>query len=274
MRLLVRLVFPVCLALLGLSIEARARPLIQVQAGGWGAASTQDIEAVLNSVADVVIAHFPGHASSRILVGYSNAGPRVLQQKTSGGAYQVLLDVSDARWDQFAYQFSHELCHIVSNFEQRDVGAEPGSRSHQWFEETLCEVLSLVTLNRLSLSWQNSPPRAGWADYAPAFHRYAERLLADEHRRMPTQVSMASWYRENQQALQIDPYLRRKNEAAAAALLRLFESNPDGVSSLGYLNVARPAQSSFAAYLASWYDCCPESQRAFVQQLIAIFGEA
>src|SRR5258708_3552977 len=172
MRLLLRLVFPVCLALLGLSIGARARPLIQVQAGGWGAASTQDIEAVLNSVADVVIAHFPRHASSRILVGYSNAGPRVLQRKTSDGAFQVLLDVSDARWDQFAYQFSHELCHIVSNFEQRDVGAEPGSRSHQWFEEPLCEVLSLVTLNPLSLTWQNSPPPALWPDSPPPLPRH------------------------------------------------------------------------------------------------------
>src|SRR5712664_2328094 len=157
MRPFLRFVLPVWLALICLSTAVEARPSIRVQAGGWGAAGTQDIEAVLNSVADALMPSFPDHASARIVVAFSNAGPRVLQPKTSDGAYQVLLNVSDARWDQFAYQFSHELCHIVSNFEQRDVGAEPGSRSHQWFEETLCEVLSLVTLNRLSLSWQNSP---------------------------------------------------------------------------------------------------------------------
>jgi len=274
MRPFLRFVLPVWLALICLSTAVEARPSIRVQAGGWGAAGTQDIEAVLNSVADALMPSFPDHASARIVVAFSNAGPRVLQPKTSDGAYQVLLNVSDARWDQFAYQFSHELCHIVSNFEHRDIGATPGLRSHQWFEETLCEVVSVVTLNRLASSWQSSPPRAGWAEYAPAFRRYAERLLASDHRRMPMQMSMASWYRENERSLEADPYVRQKNEAAATALLKLFESNPGSLASLGYLNAETTTQRSFAAYLASWYDCCPESQRPFVRQLISIFTEA
>jgi hypothetical protein len=84
----------------------------------------------------------------------------------------VLLNVSGARWDQFAYQFFHELCHIVTSFERREIGA-PRSRSYQWFEETVCEVVSLIALNRLATSWKESPPHAGWSDYAPAFGRYA-----------------------------------------------------------------------------------------------------
>lgn len=274
MRLFLRFLLPAWLALMCLPTAVEARPSIRVQAGAWGAVSTQDIEAVLNSVADVLMPHFPSHASARIAVAFSNAGPRVLGQKSSDGAYQVLLNVTDARWDQFAYQFSHELCHIVSNFEHRDIGAAPGLRSHQWFEETLCEVVSLVTLNRLASSWQESPPHAGWASYAPAFRRYAERLLASDHRQMPAQISMAAWYRENQRSLESDPYLRQKNESAATALLTLFESSPASLAAIGYLNVETPPHGGFAAYLASWYDCCPESQRPFVRQLMAIFAEA
>ena len=272
MRILLRFVLPVWLALI--SVQADAGPSIQVKPGGWGAVSTQDIETVLNSVTDVLIPYFPSHASARIAVAFSSAGPRVLGSKSSDGAYQVLLNVTDARWDQFAYQFSHELCHIVSNFEHRDIGATPGLRSHQWFEETLCEVVSLVTLNRLASSWKDSPPHAGWAGYAPAFRRYAERLLASDHRRMPPQVSMVAWYRANQRALESDPYLRQKNESAATALLKLFESSPASLAAIGYLNVATPPRGSFSAYLASWYDCCPESQRPFVRQLMEIFAEA
>jgi hypothetical protein len=269
-----RFVLPVWLALICLSSAVEARPSIRVQTGGWGAVSTQDIEAVLNSVADVLMPSFPDHASARIVVAYSNAGPRVLRQKTSDGAYQVLLNVSDARWDQFAYQFSHELCHIVSNFEHRDIGATPGLRSHQWFEETVCEVISILTLNRLSASWAQSPPHAGWAAYAPAFRRYAERLLASDHRAISPATSMAAWYRENRRSLESDPYLRQKNESAATVLLKLFESEPANLAAIGYLNVEARPQTSFAEYLASWYDCCPEAQRPFVRQLIAIFAQA
>lgn len=272
MRIFLRFVLPVWLALI--SVQVDARPSIQVKAGGWGEASTQGIQAVLNSVAEVLIPHFPSHASARIVVAFSNGGPRVLGEKTFDGAYQVLLNVTDARWDQFAYQFSHELCHIVSNFERRDIGATPGLRGHQWFEETVCEVVSVVALNRLSVSWKESPPHEGWAGYAPAFRRYAERLLASDHRTISPAMSMAAWYRENQRSLESDPYLRQKNEAAATALLRLFESNPANLAAIGYLNVEAYSPASFVDYLASWYDCCPEAQRPFVRQLIAIFAEA
>ena len=269
-RILLRFLPSVLLALV--SVAAEARPSIRVQPGGWGAASTQDIETVLNSVAGVVIPQFPNHASARIAVAFSDSGPRVLAEKTSDGAYQVLLNVSGARWDQFAYQFSHELCHIVTNFEHREIGS-PGSRSHQWFEETVCEVVSLAALNRLATSWKESPPHAGWSDYAPAFRRYAERLLASGHRTISPATSMAAWYRENRRSLERDPYLRGKNEAAAMALLKLFEADPDNLAAIAYMNESRE-HGSFSAYLASWRDCCPEPRRAFVERLIAIFAEA
>jgi hypothetical protein len=269
-RIFLRFVLLVLLAVV--SIAAEARPSIRVQPGGWGNASTQDIETVLTSVADVLIPQFPNHASARIAVAFSGSGPRVLAEKTSDGAYQVLLNVRGARWDQFAYQFSHELCHIVTNFEHREIGA-PGSRSHQWFEETVCEVVSLVALNRLAARWNESPPHAGWSDYASAFRRYAERLLASDHRVISPATSMAMWYRENQRSLESDPYLREKNEAAATVLLRLFEADPDNLAAIAYMNETRE-RGSFAAYLASWYDCCPEPQRSLVRQLIAVFAQS
>ena len=71
----------------------------------------RDIDSVLNSVAYILAPHFPRHASARVLVGYSETGPRVLSRKPSDGAHVVLLNVQDRRWDQFAYQFSHELPH-------------------------------------------------------------------------------------------------------------------------------------------------------------------
>lgn len=256
------------------STQGDLRPSIRVQADDWGAASVPDIESVLHTVADVLLPSFPRQASVRIVVAFSEAGPRVLAEKSPGGAHQVLLNVRDTRWDQFAYQFAHELCHIVSNYDHREIGPSPASRGHQWFEETLCEVVSLVALDRLASSWKASPPHAGWEVYAPAFRQYADRLLEDEHRHLAPATSVAAWYRENENRLESNPYLREKNALAAIALLELFQRKPDSLEAIGFLNLESPSQEGFAAYLASWYKRCPESHRPFVLQLMSLFAAA
>lgn len=245
---------------------------IHVQAGDWGDASVRDIQAVLGSVADVLAPHFPRHASARVVVAYSKAGPRVLARKSSDGAHVVLLNVQDRRWDQFAYQFSHELCHIFSNYDQRPIGDDPASRGHQWFEETLCEAVSLITLKRVAAAWKTSPPHAGWEAYAPAFREYAARLLSGEHRRMQSQESLGAWYVRHQVALEGNPYIRDKNEQLATSLVDLFESTPGSLEAVGYLNVETPSEQGFAAYLAAWLDCCPPEHRPFVGRLIALLS--
>ena len=246
---------------------ASAAPSIRVQAGDWGAARVDDIRAVLASVAEVVLPDFPNYGSVRIEVRASRSGPRVLEEKTADGAYQVELDVRDARWDQFAYQFSHELCHIVSNYDRREIAARP----HQWVEETLCEVVSIVTLKRLAAKWQESPPHASWAWYAPAFTRYAERLTHAGHRSLPAHSSLHAWYQENERALESNPYARDKNELAAASFLGLFEAQ-GGLQAIGYLNLEPGSRQDLATYLSAWQDCCPEAHRPLVERLISLLG--
>jgi hypothetical protein len=278
MRVLLKLIgsAAICLAasLTSASTQESGRPSIQVQPGNWGTASVQDIETVLTSVADVLLPYFPRHASVRIVVGFSNGGPRVLAEKSPDGAHRVLLNVQDTRWDQFAYQFSHEFCHILSNYDHREIGRGTAARSHQWFEETLCEVVSIVTLNRLASSWKESSPYAGWEHYAPAFREYAQRLLSNKHRQLPSAMTIAKWYDENERPLESDPYFRERNELVATSLLELFETTPGSLEAIGYLNLEAPSQKAFAAYLASWYACCPELHRPFVLRLMSLFARA
>lgn len=250
------------------------RMAIHVQIGDWGTAQTQDIEKVLGSVADVLLPYFSQRASDRIVVQYSRQGPQVLFEKSGGGAYRVFLSVQDTRWDQFAYQFSHELCHIFTNFEHREPGRDGSIRGHQWFEETLCEAVSLFALNRLASTWERSPPFPGWNDYAPTFRDYARRLLSAEHRRLPPNESIAAWYRENREDLGRNPYLREKNEQLAVRLLPLLENAPGSLKSIAYLNLEKSiSPGSFKAYLESWYRCCPEEYRPFISQVITLFEE-
>jgi hypothetical protein len=246
---------------------------IQVQPGDWGNAHVEDIQAVLGSVAAVLEPYFPRHSASRVVVSASNTGPQVLARKSADGAHLVLLNVRDRRWDQFAYQFAHELCHIFSNYDQRPIG-DAASREHQWFEETLCEMVSLVALKRLAVRWQDSPPRAGWEDYAPAFREYAERLLSAQHRRVPAHQSPSAWFAHHRVVLENNPYQRDKNELLASSLLELLESTPGSMEAIGYLNLEAPSKPGFSGYLAAWYDCCPEQHRPFVRRVMRFFGAA
>ena len=261
----VRLIL-VLVSSLWLASAPASQPSIRVEAGDWGTASAQDIEAVLRSVAAVMLPEFPRQAGVRVVVRASTAGPRVLAMKSSDGEHQVLLNVRDPRWDQFAYQFSHELCHIVSNYDEREIDA---ARSHQWFEEAVCEAVSIVTLQRLTVRWQEAPPHAGWASYAPAFAEYAQQLMNSQHRYLLAGTSLAAWYRQHEDEMERDPYLRQKNELIATALLDLFQTA--GLQAVGYLNVDTHDAHGFAGYLEAWYDCCPEAQRPLVRRVIELF---
>lgn len=136
----------------------------------------------------------------------------------------------------------------------------------------MCETVSLVALNRLAATWKTSPPHSGWESYAPAFSEYAARLIGGEHRRAMPHESLAGWYGANRAALEVNPYLRAMNEKVATVLLELLESSPEALGAIGYLNAEAAQNQGFAAYLAAWYDCCPEQHRPFVRRLMDLFS--
>lgn len=266
----------VALMATSLAVAAEVVPVpgaieIRVEAGDWGEVAPRDIEAVLTSVAESLLPSFPQHSAGRIAVAFSAAGPSVLLERSATGAHRVFLKVQDARWDQFTYQFSHELCHIFTHHEHREIAPGVVARDHQWFEETLCEAVSLIALERMAVRWEHSPLHPGWQDYAPAFREYAQHLRDQQHRRLRPNETLGQWFAANREALERNPYRREKNELLAMKLLPLLEAVPDNLEAIGYLNAERSAPAgSFGTYLESWYSCCPPRHRAFVVQIMAL----
>jgi hypothetical protein len=243
-------------------------PAITVEPGNWGRASTAEVERVLRSVAEVYSESFSdvGLAPIRVLAGTGH--PRVFYQKSGRGEYIVVLSAKDRRWAQYAYQFAHELCHVVSRFDNKDV-------EHQWFEEALCEVSSVFALRRMARAWEISPPAPRWRDYAPALAEFAEGVLSKMSHTQAARSNLATWYSQHRAALANDPYQWQHNEVAARLLLPLFEETASSWKAIGYLNVQRqPAKQSFAGYLHAWQRAVPAEQRPFVERLIAAFGLA
>jgi hypothetical protein len=109
-------------------------PTIRVINGGWGNSDVTDIQKVLTTVADV----FPGQSLNgrriavRVVHRYGN--PMVSYERTSEGEFVVFLTARNDRWYQFAYQFSHEFCHILSSFDRKGAGPSNSDRRQrsQW----------------------------------------------------------------------------------------------------------------------------------------------
>ena len=243
---------------------------INVRPGGWGNVSKESLETVLYAVADTLMSQLPKKLTVPIVVSHSQGAPVALYDRGPGGEYLVNLHASGENWHLYVYEFAHELCHILSNYEE-NVGADT-TKYNQWFEETLCETASLYTLQRLAAAWEQSPPAPRWAREVPRLRRFFDHLIAEGHRQLPPHTPLHAWLHANEEHLRQDPYLRKKNEVVAKLLLPLFQDNPQNWEALHYLNLdPTDARNTLRDYLNNWYANAPVEHKQFVRDVLALF---
>jgi hypothetical protein len=194
-----------------------------------------------------------------------------LYDRGPAGEYLVRLHASGDRWHLYVFEFAHEFCHLLSNFDQ-NIG-ENTRRRNQWFEESLCETASLFALERLASTWPQSASASGLPERAGKLRRFFDLLVAEEHRRLPPQIGAAGWLSDNEQGLRRDPYQREKNDLVANLLLPLFERHPNSWNALCYLNLD-PADASapLTEYVRHWYERAPLEHKAFIAGVISLLG--
>ncbi|OGB25104.1 MAG: hypothetical protein A3I66_23025 [Burkholderiales bacterium RIFCSPLOWO2_02_FULL_57_36] len=241
---------------------------IHVSNGDWNGADPKEIETLLNAIAAEMLSHFPERQLAPIEVFPTEHRPVVLYQKGPANQYQVYLAAKGSHWGEYIYEFSHELFHILANYEYH---ALHGGAQHQWFEEMMCEAASLYNLKRMSLAWKTSDLRTAWASYAPTLDKFTQRALNELHRQLPENTSLTQWFHENESALLSNPYMRVKNEMVAMLFLPLLEQNRDW-SAVGFLNPPINQRAMrFYDYLAGWYRNTPAANRNFVVQAMTLF---
>ncbi|MDD9986255.1 MAG: hypothetical protein OXQ31_08305 [Spirochaetaceae bacterium] len=218
--------------------------LLTVENGNWGATSLRSIHAVLASAAEVQADAFGRAPDAPIQVAPWSRDPRVFDDQRP---YQVRLIARDRYWSQYVYQFSHEFCHVMTNFDRHK------GHKHRWFDESLCELASLFVLHRLAELWKAQPPAAipDAAGFAFNHHTYAERTAA----RYPriSRDRLPEWLAGNLPRLEANPYERDLCGTVAVALLDSFHADPALWRDCAHLNHWDPnADSAFAEYLSSW----------------------
>ncbi len=198
---------------------------IVVAQANWGETSPLRIQALLTGVASHLLELLRTPLMGTVIVAPTACpvdDPVTLYRSSPAEPYQVLLSARGDYWCQFAYQFSHELCHILSGYE--NLRGNP----NRWFHEAICEIASVFTIRRMAERWLTCPPFPAGAGYSGSLARYAEALLSQKERRMPTGMSLCSWLLAEEGSLRQDPYIRDKNAVVAYSLLPIFESEPQG----------------------------------------------
>lgn len=235
--------------------------------GDFGDADSENIVKVLESTAEQLLRETPQRRLGTILVSPSKDVPISLFAKGPSGEYQIRLATRDRYWAQYAYQFAHEVCHLLCNYDQKRTGDK------QWFEEALCETASLFAMQKMAEKWKESPPYANWKSFSRELQDYVNDILARRDRRLPSDLAMPEWYRINSEGLRKDRQSTERTKLVSTYLLALFEDDPTGWETLTWLNTgADDATIPFPEYLAGWKARCPEKHRPFVGRVESLFG--
>jgi len=246
---------------------------LRVEGGGWGSAGSAEIEEVLYAVADTLLSRFPNKLAATVVITHTEGNPIALYHRGPAGEYLVRLHASDERWHLYVFEFAHELCHLLSNFDANLAGNP--RRHNQWFEESLCEAASLYALETLASTWEASPADSGLPERAAKLRTFFKLLIGEEHRQLPPHTHPAGWLSANEEYLRNDPYQREKNDLVAKLLLPLFQRNPKNWDAIGYLNLdPSDPNAPLTEYLRHWYRRVPLEHKTFVAEVLNLFGMA
>lgn len=242
---------------------------IKLTTQDWGGAAPADVQAVLDSVISVISPYIAHHKLGTILIQRSEDAPRAVYEKGANGEYIVQIQASGNHWARIAYQFSHEMCHLMSNYDL----APNNISGQQWFEEALCEAFSLFTLERMATVWAENPPYPNWKDYAPHLREYSQNNLQEAHRQLPKGMKLSAWYQQNREVLRADPYAndRDLNEVVSNQILPILSATPQGWAAINYLNLGETSKDlSLETYLNDWLKNTPPDLREPVSKIKAL----
>jgi len=164
------------------------------------------------------------------------------------------VDVQGNFWCQLAYQFGHELGHVLDNFWDPDSKPRPPC---QWLEESLAEAFSLRGLGKLADSWEQRP-LFNDAPYANAVRQYRRNIIENYEKIASTQMGdsgVAAWFREYRSALTNQATV----PAVVPAILHELEANPRSIEDIGALN-RWPEKTGvpIEQYMRLWEKSCEE----------------
>jgi hypothetical protein len=187
---------------------------------------------------------------------HPSGSPAVWLHDDPAATAWVIVDIGQQAWCQLAYQFGHELGHVLANSWQRQAKA---GGTCQWLEESLVEAFSLMGLAHLAQAWAQTPPFAGDNAYASAVLDYRRNVETDYRKLAAAQgmSDMKAWYARNRAGIEAGDGLNAFARAASLTWLAQYERTPGCVEALGALNRwPQRTRMMLTDYLGQWEASC------------------
>ena len=231
-------------------------------AGDWGRMIPNSAKSVVERMRDACldgIRLMSDRQPLRLRVEEHTSGPpAVWLHDDHANMAWIIVDIGDRDWSKLAYQFGHELGHVLAN--SWDPDAKPALPC-QWIEEALVEAFSLWGLGRLAKSWKRNPPFARDGAFGDAIAQYREniigryRALADEQGLTHAAGTWFTLHRREIEAGGLIPY----GQAASLAALAEYESEPGCIEAIGALNRWKGRSGiPIEEYFDQWETSCIE----------------
>jgi hypothetical protein len=234
-----------------------------LQLGGtWGGSAPTDAAAVIGRMRAACltgVALISDHQPQKLRVDDgSGVTPSIWLHSDYPSTAWITVIVGDRDWCNLAYQFGHELGHVLCNSWARD--AKPRNPC-QWIEEALVEAFSLRGLAVLADDWMRAPPFPNDAAYAGSVRTYRETLLASHRTTAQDQGAAAgfgAWFKKHETFLAEHGGLEAAR-GAVTTMLGLIEDHAAVTADLGALN-RWPGRSGIPLhdYLDLWEKSCAE----------------
>ena len=227
--------------------------------GNWSSSPPEAVFRVLSRVREACltgVALLSDRQPERIRVESRSSGfPAIWLHDDDVSMAWILVSIGACDWCQLAYQFGHELGHVLCN--SWDRLAYPRAPC-QWLEESLVEAFTIRGLGLLAATWECDPPFEGDSGFASAIRRYRNNLTARYEAQSPHD-SCGAWFRTARRSLE-----RRGGESeaegpATLCILAELEESNRSVEDLGALN-RWPSRSGIAIedYLTQWQTSCSD----------------
>lgn len=170
-----------------------------------------------------------------------------------GGVQRIGLSARGRNFRRFAYQFSHEYAHILTNWQDRN------NDCYKWFEETLAEFSSFYVLKSFAEIQQYDVSTEDWTEFLAD----VEQKHTDNRRnnfRIEPAAKARSWFLRCLPEMTKNDVIRELNGAIAAELLPHFIERPRLWRALAFLNRWDTGENrDFRDYLASWIETLRKS---------------
>jgi hypothetical protein len=190
---------------------------------------------------------------------HRSGNPAIWLRDDGSKTAAIIVNVGPRDWSKLAYQFGHELGHVLAN--SWDANSKPRNPC-QWLEEALVEAFSLRGLGKLADSWERRPLFPNDAAFANVLRQYRQNAITRYEKIASDQmqeVHVATWFRKQRSSLEGNGGLDGPPEAAVTTLLRELETDIGSIEDIGALN-RWPARSSapIEQYVRLWKKSCDE----------------